>query len=110
MPLADIIRNRDATGRVAKWAIELGPYHITYEPRTSIKSQALVDFVNDWTDFTSSPNTPCTKYCTNNMAEYEAMLHGLRLAKEMNIKRIRFNFLGDLESRPVKHVHMLSQR
>ena len=27
--------------------------------------------------------------CTNNMAEYEALLHGLRLAKEMNIKRIR---------------------
>ena len=38
---------------VAKWAIELGPYHITYEPRTAIKSQALVDFVNNWTDFTS---------------------------------------------------------
>ena len=49
---------------LAKWAIELGPYHITYEPRTAIKSQALVDFVNDWTDFTSSPNTPCTKYWT----------------------------------------------
>ena len=37
-PLADIIRNREATGRVAKWAIELGPHHISYEPRTSIKS------------------------------------------------------------------------
>ena len=63
-PLADIIRNKDATGRVAKWAIELGPYHITYEPRTAIKSQGLADFVNDWTDFTSSPNTPCSKYWT----------------------------------------------
>ena len=63
-PLADIICNRDATGRVAKWAIELGPYHITYEPRTTIKSEALADFVNDWTDFTSSPNTPCSKYWT----------------------------------------------
>ena len=27
--------------------------------------------------------------CTNNMAEYEALLHGLRVAKEMSIKRIR---------------------
>ena len=26
--------------------------------------------------------------CSNNEAEYEALLHGLRVAKEMNIKRI----------------------
>ena len=25
-PLGDIIQNREATGRVAKWAIELGPH------------------------------------------------------------------------------------
>ena len=31
--------------------------------------------------------------CTNNMVEYEALLHGLRMAKEMNVKRIRC--LGD---------------
>src|ERR1041385_5169310 len=37
-PLADIIQNREATGRIAKWAIELGAYHIKYEPRTAIKS------------------------------------------------------------------------
>src|SRR4051812_25337571 len=27
--------------------------------------------------------------CTNNAAEYEALLHGLRLAREMNISRIQ---------------------
>ena len=31
--------------------------------------------------------------CTNNAAEYEALLHGLRVAKEMNLSRIRC--LGD---------------
>src|ERR1041385_3161370 len=36
-PLADIIQNREATGRIAKWAKELGAYHIKYEPRTAIK-------------------------------------------------------------------------
>src|ERR1041385_9393779 len=46
-PLADIIQNREATGRIAKWAIELGAYHIKYNPRTHIKSQALADFIND---------------------------------------------------------------
>ena len=47
-PLGDIIQNREATGRVAKWAIELGPHGLKYVPRTAIKSQALVDFINDW--------------------------------------------------------------
>ena len=46
IPMADIIRYSEAIGRVAKWAIELGPYHINYEPRADIKSQSLVDFVN----------------------------------------------------------------
>ena len=33
-PLADIIGNRDATGRVAKWAIEIASHGIKYELRT----------------------------------------------------------------------------
>ena len=61
-PLADIIRNREATGRVAKWAIELGLHHISYEPRTSIKSQALADFINDWTEIQVAPTMAETKY------------------------------------------------
>ena len=31
--------------------------------------------------------------CTNNAAEYEALLHGLEIAKEMNLSRVRC--LGD---------------
>ena len=27
--------------------------------------------------------------CTNNAAEYEALLHGLHMAKEMNLSRVR---------------------
>ena len=45
VPLNDIINNRDATGRIAKWAIQLLPFDITYKPRRSIKSQVLADFV-----------------------------------------------------------------
>ena len=37
-PLAYIIQTRESTGRIAKWAIELGAYHIKYAPRTTIKS------------------------------------------------------------------------
>src|SRR3954465_13058055 len=59
-PLADIIQNREATGRIAKWAIELGAYHIKYEPRTAIKSQALPDFINDWTEIQAPQDKPVT--------------------------------------------------
>jgi hypothetical protein len=44
-PLADILHNQDATGRISKWAVELGALSIDFKPRTAIKSQALVDFM-----------------------------------------------------------------
>ena len=46
-PLSDIINNSDATGRVAKWGIELAAFEIIYKRRDAIKSQALADFIAD---------------------------------------------------------------
>ena len=48
-PLGDILHNRDATGRISKWAVELGALNIDFTPRKAIKSQALADFVAEWT-------------------------------------------------------------
>jgi hypothetical protein len=45
--LGELFRNPEASARIAKWAIELSGYNITFEPRTTIKSQALVDFIVD---------------------------------------------------------------
>ena len=39
--LADILHNRDATGRISKWTVELGALEINFKPRKAIKSQAL---------------------------------------------------------------------
>ena len=50
VPLNDIINNRDATGRIAKWDIELLPFDITYQPRRALKSEVLADFVTEWTE------------------------------------------------------------
>jgi hypothetical protein len=41
----DILHNRDITGRISKWAVELGALNIDFTPRKAIKSQALADFV-----------------------------------------------------------------
>ena len=115
-PLADIIGNKDATGRVAKWSIELAAHSILYEPRTAIKSQILADFFVEETQYL--PSCPDSSYwqmhfdgskikeglgvgivltspkgdrleyalqihfkASNNVAEYEALVHGFKLAK-----------------------------
>jgi hypothetical protein len=50
LTLGKILNNREATWKIAKWAIELSMYDIVYMPRTTIKAQALSDFMAEWTD------------------------------------------------------------
>jgi hypothetical protein len=37
-PLGDILHNWDATGRISKWAVELGALEINFKPKIAIKS------------------------------------------------------------------------
>ena len=48
-PLHDLLHNREASPRIAKWASELSELVVDFEKRTTIKSQALADFTVDWT-------------------------------------------------------------
>jgi ribonuclease HI len=48
-PIGYILHNKEAIGRITKWAYELGAHDIEFRPRTGIKTQALVDFVSEWT-------------------------------------------------------------
>jgi ribonuclease HI len=123
-PLKYIMRNREATGRIGKWAAELNEFSIDYVHRSSIQSQALADFIADWTPGAQeektkdaetwtvfcggswgtfgagvaailvAPSKVRTCYaarldfsCTNDIAEYEALLLGLRKLKAMGIRR-----------------------
>ena len=122
MPLNDIINNRDTTGQIAKWSIELLPFDITYKPRRAIKSQVSADIVAEWTEaelpkeygmysnwvmhfdgskmlvglgagvVLISPTRDTVQYVlqimytdSNNAAEYEALLRGLRMAVSMRL-------------------------
>ena len=49
-PLGEIVQNREATGRIAKWSVEPMGETLTYAPHKAIKYQALADFVTEWTD------------------------------------------------------------
>jgi ribonuclease HI len=124
-PLKDIMRNREANGRIGKWAAELNEFSIDYVHRSSIQSQALADFIADWTPGAQEeetnndveawivfcdgswgtfdvgaaavlvvPSKIRTCYaakldfsCTNNIAEYEALLLGLWKLRAMGIRR-----------------------
>jgi ribonuclease HI len=47
-PLGEIIQCREASGRIAKWAVELMGETISFAPRKAIKSQVLADFLAEW--------------------------------------------------------------
>ncbi|XP_022865086.1 uncharacterized protein LOC111384970, partial [Olea europaea var. sylvestris] len=47
--LRHILQKPDVSGRLMKWAIELGEFDIEFKPRPSIKAQALADFIAELT-------------------------------------------------------------
>ena len=123
-PLSEILHNRDASGRVAKWAMEMLYCDIKFEAKKAIKSQALADFIAEWVEQQQpthiysahwtmffdgskmlngsgagvviiSPKGDKLKYVlqihfdsSNNEAEYEALLYGLRMAITLGVRRL----------------------
>ncbi|XP_020420718.1 uncharacterized protein LOC109949474 [Prunus persica] len=147
-PLRQVLQKPKTSGRLVKWAIELGEFDIHYKPRPALRGQAVADFLSEFTEPQASsaiqpiiePNPPPSQDQTptegnldltqplwtlfvdgssnaqgcgaglvlispdkvsleyalrfkfqtsNNEAEYEALLAGLRLAKEMDARKIQ---------------------
>jgi hypothetical protein len=125
--LGELFRNPEPSTRIAKWAAELSGYNIIFEPRTTIKSQVLVDFIVNWIGpvgpqqehsetictihcddawchvgagtvaIITSPTGVKYRYaaclsfalesdrCTNNIAEYEVVILGLRELRALGV-------------------------
>ncbi|KAM2938462.1 hypothetical protein FF1_038249 [Malus domestica] len=57
-PLRQILQNPDTSGRMIKWAIALGEFDISYQPKPAENGQAVADFIADFTypvDLVSTP-------------------------------------------------------
>jgi hypothetical protein len=123
-PLEHVLQSKEATEWITQWAVEIGQYDIEFIPRRAIKSQALTDFIAEWTDsglwgidelpdhwvmyfdgsytlkgagagvvLTPPPQSDILKYAiqlefsaTNNIAQYEGLVTGLQLAKDLDIR------------------------
>jgi hypothetical protein len=64
--LGEILNNRKATRKIAKWVIELSMYDIIYKPRIAIKAQVLSDFVAEWKEMQTLPKERELEYLTIN--------------------------------------------
>jgi hypothetical protein len=57
-PLRVVLHNPNATGNIAKLAVELGEFELDFVACHAIKSLVLTDFVADWTSLPSQPGGP----------------------------------------------------
>lgn len=48
-PIKRATNKPEATRRMVQWVIELNQFDIEYKPRTTIKAQVLVDFIEEFT-------------------------------------------------------------
>jgi hypothetical protein len=66
--LNKIFDNRDSSGRISKWEMELLEHVINFEKHSAIKPQILVDFIVEWMEPDSTtegaiPKSPWLVYC-----------------------------------------------
>ncbi|GJY56359.1 reverse transcriptase domain-containing protein [Tanacetum coccineum] len=101
-PIKNILSRTEASGKLAKYAVEIGTYKISFLPRNAIKGQVLADFLSmlqvgdgraglvligpSGLEYTYALRL--TFDSTNNEAEYEALLVRLRIARKMKVSGI----------------------
>ena len=61
-PLGDILCNKEANDCIIKWAVELDTYSIELRSRPTIKSQALADFIAEWTEIQEPIPAACPEH------------------------------------------------
>ncbi|GKV27812.1 hypothetical protein SLEP1_g36936 [Rubroshorea leprosula] len=126
LPLRKILQKPELSGRLIGWSVELSEYDLKFRPRTTIKGQAVADFLVECNSITNKEKAPehpvwvlyvdgaaniegsgagavllgpdgfksehALRFkfqTTNNAAEYEALIYGLKLASELKVQNIQ---------------------
>ncbi|GKU91872.1 hypothetical protein SLEP1_g5686 [Rubroshorea leprosula] len=126
LPLRKILQKPELSGRLVGWSVELSEYDLRFQPRTTIKGQAVADFLVECISATKEEKAPehpiwilyvdgaaniegsgagavlvgpdgfrsehALRFkfqATNNAAEYEALIYGLKLASELKVQSIQ---------------------
>ncbi|GKV28927.1 hypothetical protein SLEP1_g37913 [Rubroshorea leprosula] len=126
LPLRKILQKPELSGRLIGWSVELSEYDLKFQQRTTIKGQAVADFLMECTSTTKEEKAPehpvwvlyvdgaaniegsgagavllgpdgfksehALRFkfqTTNNTAEYEALIYGLKLASELKVQSIQ---------------------
>ncbi|XP_058079759.1 uncharacterized protein LOC131227958 [Magnolia sinica] len=113
-PLKQVLQRPEVSGRLTKWAIELGKFDVQFHPRITIKGQAVANFIAELTipsaeeikaGVETTPPVPLSDQksmsepgwyairlgfkASNNEAEYEALLAGLRLTVSLGVQSLQ---------------------
>ncbi|GKU87084.1 hypothetical protein SLEP1_g1535 [Rubroshorea leprosula] len=126
LPLRKMLQKPELSGRLIGWSVELSENDLKFRPRTTIKGQAVADFLVECTSITNKETAPehpvwvlyvdgaantegsgagavllgpdgfksehALRFkfqTTNNAAEYEALIYGLKLASELKVQNIQ---------------------
>ncbi|XP_057419037.1 uncharacterized protein LOC130713272 [Lotus japonicus] len=136
LPLRQVLQKPDLAGRMVSWAVELSEFGISFEKKGQVKTQTLIDFVNEmspdekgeesgeWSlsvdgssnikgsgagvilegpgGVTIEQSLKFDFKASNNQAEYEAIIAGLRLAIEMGVQSIEIKTGSQIVSRQIQ--------
>ncbi|GKC94925.1 reverse transcriptase domain-containing protein [Tanacetum coccineum] len=98
-PIKNILSNPEVAGRMQKWSIQLGEFGLHYRPRVSVKGQVLADFIVERPE----------EEATNNEAEYEALLAGLRIAEKIGVQSLQVNVDSKLVANQVNGTYIAKE-
>ena len=71
--LCQVLQNSEASGRLLKWAIELGQFEVNFCTRIAIKREALADFI--------------AKFTYSNAAEVTETTNNTEAAKAVGVRK-----------------------
>ncbi|KAM1635536.1 hypothetical protein TB1_012930 [Malus domestica] len=102
LALALLLQSPDTWGRMIKWAIALGEFDISYQPKPAEKGQAVADFIANFTyhvDIVSTPKEMVSLPLEAQKIEPTAPTWSLYVDGLSNQQGCEGNLLG-------KHVHL----